>query len=112
MKEYWDSIGVEVTVSLVGIVATFLGWLIGKLSSYKRRIVEETISDLEIDTLQDKNIIRMDAKVATLERIIDRLQTELNQLKGDNAALEQKLFRNLERVETKIDKVYAELLKR
>lgn len=106
MKEYFSNIGLEVTLTALGLLATFLGWLVGRLTTYKKKIVAQTLSDVEVDARQDSKITHMESKIETLEKVISRLQRELDQLKGEQDRLESKLFGHLDRVETKIDKVY------
>jgi len=112
MKEYINNIGIEVALAGIGLISTIVGWLIGKLTTYKQHIIDKAINEVAIDNKQNSRLLRIEVKIAELERIIARLDKELSALKRENTELEDKLFRHMDRVEGKIDQVYTLMVSR
>lgn len=112
MKEYIENLGLEATIAIAGVLGSILTWIIAKIATYKKKIKDETLDELLTNKVQDGKLLALSSKLSILESIVDGMQVQIKALGADNRIIEQKVYAHLNRVETKIDKVYTILVEK
>lgn len=112
MKEYIENLGLEATIAIAGVLGSILTWIIAKIATYKKRVENDVITEQETDRAQDGKLLNLSSKLSILESIVDGMQTQIKALGAENRIIEQKVYAHLNRVETKVDKVYTLLVEK
>jgi hypothetical protein len=110
MKGYIDNIGLEIAIAIVTVLTSLLTWGITRISMYKKSIRDKVIDEIKTDTMQDKAAIRLEGRVNLIDKMVEKMQHQIEGMKQDSAIVEQKLYNNFTRVEDKIDKLYTLIL--
>lgn len=112
MKEYIENLGLEATIAIAGVLGSMLTWILAKIANYKRKIKDDIVTEQQTDKVQDGKLLNLSSKLSILESIVDGMQAQIKAIGAENRIIEQKVYAHLNRVETKVDKVYTLLVER
>lgn len=112
MKNFFNNLTLDVTIGGITLLAGLVGWIIARITMYKKRIVKQTLDGVTLDVKHNIRLNKLENKVEVMENLIDSLRLKLLELKSDAIKTEQRLSTDLQRVEGKIDKVYYLLINR
>ena len=112
MKGYLSELGIEVIITVTTILGGLLSFIITKIVSYKKKIRDQTLDEVKVDSKQDSHIINLAGKVTVLENLMENIKKDIESLKSEQLVKEQRMYAAMDRVEDKLDKVYELILQK
>ena len=106
MRGFFDNFGIEIAIGILGLVGSFLAWILGRISKMKEDVRKETLESLDIDVKQDNKLIKLETRLDFIQTLITKINEEIEELKKTDKEISKRFDDAIVRVETKLDRLY------